>query len=213
MAEVEDGADYQPVFRYRIESGAPSEARDIVYEEDRSAELTAPVRRVAYFWRVTGQDGTERYLWAAFDSPSAKAAELGVPVKSRGAAFQQPVTGLEILSNIPGVRSGRFAHGNLEFQDCNYGPENAAKVAGADDARFDAGDRMDPSISPGYGTMQLHNRDVNQTVFAYNNWRAGNGCDLGFGNAPEGQPDWTFSGAGKNYREAELTVLVLPARP
>ncbi len=208
LGVVEGGADYRTVFRYSREKGAPTGDRDIVYEEDHSAELTAPVKRVAYFWRVVGHDGKEQYLWASFDSPAAEAGKLGVPVHTRNAFFQQPVTNLEILTNMRGVEIGRFADGNIEFWDCNYGPENDAQVPGATDSHYDAGDRMDRNATPGYGSMQLHNREKGQTVFAYNSWRAGSGCDLGFGNCSAGpHPDWTFSGAGNNYREVELVVL------
>ena len=56
--------------------------------------------------------------------------------------------------------------------------------------------------------MQIHNFGEKQTVFAYNNFSVGGNSDIGIGNQPVNNPDWTFSGALKNYRNAWLYVLV-----
>ena len=55
--------------------------------------------------------------------------------------------------------------------------------------------------------MQIHNFLEKQTVFAYNNFTTGGNADLGIGNQPEKNPDWTFSGAARNYKQAMLYVL------
>ena len=46
-----------------------------------------------------------------------------------------------------------------------------------------------------YGCMQIHNHDAKQTLLALNHWVNGNAADLGIGNQPSGQPDWTLSPA------------------
>ena len=56
--------------------------------------------------------------------------------------------------------------------------------------------------------MQVHNFEAKQTLFAFNHWGAGTGCDLGIGNAPAGNPDWTFAKNGATYETKRLRVLV-----
>jgi sialate O-acetylesterase len=41
-----------------------------------------------------------------------------------------------------------------------------------------------------------------------NHWREGKGADLGIGNAPSGNADWTFAGNAGSYRSKRLRVLV-----
>jgi sialate O-acetylesterase len=56
--------------------------------------------------------------------------------------------------------------------------------------------------------MQVHNHDAKQTLFALNNWKAGAGADVGIGNQPHDNPDWTFASNAKNYSVMRLVVLV-----
>ena len=100
-----------------------------------------------------------------------------------------------------------LAGGNLEFWPNNYGPINSANVTNASDATFDFGDQLtDPA--DGYGSMQVHNHDVRQTLFALNHWREGGQADVGIGNAATGNPDWTFAKNADNYKIKRLRVYV-----
>ena len=56
--------------------------------------------------------------------------------------------------------------------------------------------------------MQVHNHDAKQTLFAVNHLQAGPGADLGIGNQPEKNPDWTFSANAASYQAKRLRVLV-----
>lgn len=56
--------------------------------------------------------------------------------------------------------------------------------------------------------MQIHNFGARQTIFAYNNFSAGGNADIGIGNQPSGNPDWTFSANAKNCEKATLYVFV-----
>jgi len=56
--------------------------------------------------------------------------------------------------------------------------------------------------------MQVHNHDAKQTIFALNHWREGQRADLGIGNSPTGNPDWTFTANAGNYKFKKLRVLV-----
>ena len=54
--------------------------------------------------------------------------------------------------------------------------------------------------------MQVHNWKGGETVLAYNCFNGG--CDVGLGNCPGKNPDWTFASNGGQYRARRLTVLV-----
>jgi sialate O-acetylesterase len=56
--------------------------------------------------------------------------------------------------------------------------------------------------------MQIHNPSARQTVLAINNWKAAKGGDLGIGNQPKGNSDWTFAGNAGSWQNKRLRVLV-----
>jgi sialate O-acetylesterase len=56
--------------------------------------------------------------------------------------------------------------------------------------------------------MQVHNHDARQTLFAINHWREGTRADIGIGNQPKGNPDWTFAGNAGDYHVMHLKILV-----
>ena len=56
--------------------------------------------------------------------------------------------------------------------------------------------------------MQIHNHDARQTLFAINHWRVGNTADIGIGNSPAGNPDWTFTENAGNYTAKRLRIFV-----
>ena len=69
----------------------------------------------------------------------------------------------------------------------------------------------DPSEpADGYGSMQIHNHDAKQTIFAFNHWSTGEKADIGIGNQPGGNPDWTFAGNAGSFSTRRLRVLVHP---
>ena len=72
---------------------------------------------------------------------------------------------------------------------------------------YDFGDQPD-GPADGYGSMQVHNHDAKQTLFALNHWKEGSHADLGIGNQPTGNPDWTFAGNAGSYQAKRLRVLV-----
>jgi sialate O-acetylesterase len=138
-------------------------------------------------------------------------AQIGVPTVASGARFQQQVTGVTVKTNAKGVTSGQFAEGcNIEFYPCNYGPQNLAKIPGAEDRVFDFGDGMAPKNAVGYGAMQIHNWQGKHSILCFNRFGGGHGCDLGLGNSEGKTRDWTFTASGKNYSQAQFLVLVLP---
>ncbi|MBS1368699.1 MAG: 9-O-acetylesterase [Lentisphaeria bacterium] len=207
-ARVPEAGSMKLAYAYDLRTGTGFGDRTRVnYELDSSAALTGKAKKVAYLMVLTGKDNKESWVYAAMDAFDQNVAKLGVPVKASGAVFQKKIANLEVKSNSDKVKTGTFAEGNIEFWSSNYGAPNAAGIPGASDKTFDFGDER-VSQDPGYGSMQIHNFGEKQTVFAYNNFSAGANADAGIGNQPQNNPDWTFSGALKNYRDAWLYVLV-----
>ena len=194
------------VYAYNLKSGSGfSGGQRVNYEYDASEVLDGKVRRVAYVAKLTGNDGKESFVTVSMDAFTPETAKIGVPTFSAGAVFQQEVANLEVKSNVESVKSGKFEKGNIEFWPHNYAQKNAKNIPGASDATFDFGDARNNDGR--YGSMQIHNFLEKQTVFAYNNFTTGGNADLGIGNQPEKNPDWTFSGAARNYKQAMLYVL------
>ncbi len=80
----------------------------------------------------------------------------------------------------------------------------------ASDAVYDWGDtNVGNSI---YGSMQVHNHGASQVLWAFNRFggNPGERDDLGIGNAPTGEPDWTFA---QNTETYDTRLLEVWARP
>ncbi len=208
-AQVPEAAGYKPVYRYNLLSGSGfGDKTRVRYEIDYSNTVkNGAIKRVGYFLKLVDQQDAVSWVWVSMEAFTQTASKLGVPVKSTNATFQSRVRDLQIASNVPGLKTGKFAEGNIEFWPNNYGQRNTANVPGASGSDYDWGDVITkPQV--GYGSMQVHNFLEKQTVFAYNKFAAGTNCDLGIGNAPAKNTDWTFQGTGKNYKSATLYVMV-----
>ena len=196
-------SEYRLVFDYDLGKlgAAPAPVAD------HSAEVGA-FDRVAYLLELTAGSGKSQNVFVSLDAFTKDAKQLGIPTFASGAIFQQAVTGLEIFTDVPGLQSGRgIAKGQLEFWPHNYAAENAAGVVGAAGEVYDAGDGMVPP-EDGYGSMQLHNLEAGQTVFALNHWRAGDRADLGIGNSSGDTKDWTFAANAGSWSSKRLRVYV-----
>ena len=182
-----------------------------VYDTDHSAQCKGAIKKVAYFLALRDKAGATSYAFVAMDPFTTDIAKLGVPCVASGAMFQQKITGVTVKTNAKGVTAGEFAEGcNIEFYPCNYGPQNAAKISGAEDGVYDFGDAMDPKGGVGYGAMQIHNWQAKHSIICFNKFGGGHTCDLGLGSSEGKTRDWTFTSSGQNYSQAEFLVLVLP---
>ncbi|MBN8215072.1 MAG: 9-O-acetylesterase [Spirochaetes bacterium] len=194
--------DYQLVLQLDIAkvSGEPA------YAVDNRATVK-PFDRIAYYLELKGATGEAQWLWVSMDAYTADAAKLGVPTLANKAVFQQLLTGLNIYCNVPGVTTGTGLKGNIEFWTHNYGAANAKNVPNASANDYDFGDQMsDPEN--GHGSMQIHNYEARQVLFAMNGWKGGN-PDLGIGNRPgEKNTDWTFAGNARSYTTKIMKVFV-----
>ncbi|MBN8456994.1 MAG: 9-O-acetylesterase [Verrucomicrobia bacterium] len=178
------------------------------YETDRHLEIRKPFDRIAYLLEL--RDANLRYqnLFVSMDAFTGDLSKIAIPTAASGAIFQQNVTNLNVYSNVKGIVNGTSLGGcNIEFWPNDYAQANSANVPDASPERYDFGDqrREDPG---GYGSMQIHNHAAKQTLFAINHWRDGNRADVGIGNQPSGEPDWTFAANAGSYRSMRLKVLV-----
>jgi sialate O-acetylesterase len=201
---VPEAKDYQLVYDLDLGKLGPA----ISYDVDSHDRIQQPFDRIAYFLELQSADGNTQCVYASMDAFTDDLGKIGVPTFKSGAHFQQNVANLNIYSNVKGIVTGtNLPGGNIEFWPNNYGPGNEAKVPNASSELFDSGDQpLDPV--DGYGSMQVHNHDARQTLFALNHWKEGKNADLGIGNQPTGQPDWTFTGNAGTWQTKRLRILV-----
>ncbi len=202
--KVPEAKQYQLVYDLDLAKLGPT----INYDTDNRAKLTRAFDRIAYFLELQSTSGDTQYLFVSMDAFTDSLDKIGVPTVTSGARFQQTVANLNVYSNVRGIVTGtNLAGGSLEFWPNNYGQANSANVPNASGQAYDFGD--EPTDPPdGYGSMQVHNHNAKQTLFAVNHWREGKGADVGIGNRSEGNPDWTFAANAGGWQAKRLRVLV-----
>ena len=209
---VAESPAYTLAYTLNLPTSADYKNTLVTLATDNSALIGSSFSRVAYYLELVKQDGTFQYVWASMDAFTNSVAALGLPTLLSGEVYQKLVSGLTVDSNVAGVTPGSNYVGNLEFWPSNYDATNSAGIAGASHATLDFGDRP---IAGNYGCMQVHNTTLGKTLLAINNW-GGNGnvantLDIGIGNQPSGNPDWTAAANAATYTVRTLQVLVLAA--
>ena len=197
-----------------------SEAYDLVYELDLKrlgqrfdydvdhSSAAGSFDRVGYLLELESEKYGSQKLFVSMNAFTDDPSRTAIPVASTQFSFQGPVEALEIhstdrdLAALSGMRDGI-----AEFWPNNYGPENATKVTGASDSEFDFGDQISGPRN-GYGSMQIHDAETGQTLFAINHWKEGDDADIGIGNCDGQHKDWTFSKSAKEYSTRKLSVFV-----
>jgi sialate O-acetylesterase len=204
VLKVPEAKDYRLV--YDLDLGKLGQ--NIQYDADNQKNIPPSFDRIAYFLELQRADGDTQYLYVSMDAFTSDLRKIGVPTFKSGAHFQQNVSNLNVYSNVKGIVNGAgLAGGNIEFWPNDYGPNNSANVPNASGEVYDFGDQP-TAPEDGYGSMQVHNHDAKQTLFALNHWSQGRGADLGIGNQPANNPDWTFAGNAGTYQAKRLRVLV-----
>src|SRR6185295_5974139 len=206
LAQIPEARPYQLVYDLDL----AKLKRPAKYDVDRRAEVTRPFDRIGYALELQKSGGPMTYVFVTMDAFTEDAGKIGIPDVASGARFQQKVVAMNIHSNVEGVINGiNLDGGNIEFWPNNYGPYNGAKIPGATNDKYDFGDQFGDPVD-GYGCMQVHNHKASQTVFALNHWQSGNAAEIGIGNSPSGNPDYTFTNNGASYSSKRLRVLVRP---
>jgi len=202
---IPEAKDFQLVYDLELSKLG----KEISYDVDSRAKIAGSFDRIAYMLELEPSGSDKQYVFVSMDAFTNDLAKIGVPTLASGASFQTKVGNMSVYSNVPGVVTGSGLKGGcIEFWPNNYGPANAAKIPNASNDNYDFGDQLsDPA--DGYGSMQVHNFDAKQTLFAINHWPAGSGADIGIGNKPGAQhSDWTFSNNAQSYAKKRLRVFV-----
>ncbi len=214
-SDVPESSNYTTVYQLNIPVDGKFNDEEIPYSIDESENINFTFDRIAYHLEIqkTGEDRI--WVFVSLPSLTMDASKIGIPTESSGGEFKQLVDDVQIQSNHPDLENlGTIDTGVIEFWGNNYGTSNGNSVPNADSSKYDFGDLQSDS-NPGYGSMQIHDYESGQTIFAYNSWgyASGNGNDdLGIGNNPdsEGHPDWTFARNSQDYEIKTLTVMVHP---
>jgi sialate O-acetylesterase len=203
---AEEIAGYALVYDVDLPEAAAFNTSAVPYSVDESASVPpGSFDRVA--WYLELDDGAQvQWIWVSVAAFTLDAGRIGIPTTSSGAFFQHVLRDGRVFSNV--VAEGTALAGlNIEFWPTNYREDNTLPIASADALTFDFGDMP---TAGGYGSMQIHDGAAGHTLFAYNHW--GNGgatpSDLGIGDSPAGNPDWTFEGNAPTYVARRLQVLV-----
>ncbi len=217
FSNVPEASSYTLVYTLPIPTGADLNKNAIPYSVDNSAGTPATFDRVAYYLELQSGAGALQYVFVSFDKLAGMTAsnQIGVPNVASGEFYQALLANMNVASNVAGLTTGTgIATGNIEFWPSNYSTPNDNSVPNADGSTYDFGDGG-ADTSAGYGSMQLHNYDVDgagagtvgQTLLAYNQWGSGGG-ELGIDNQSSGNPDWTFAGNVASYTVRNLQILV-----
>ena len=202
--QVPEARNYQLVYDLNLEDLGP----DIHWQVDNRGKIHGSFDRVAYCLELEEPTGEFQAVYVSMDAFTDSLDKIGVPTLQSGAHFQQNITNMTVISNLKGIVTGtNLPGGNLEFWPNNYGPNNSAHVPNASSAVLDFGDEP-AEPADGYGSMQVHNHDARQTLFAINHWREGKSADIGIGNASAGNPDWTFAANAGHYKSKRLRILI-----
>lgn len=201
---VPEAREYELVYDLDLGKLGPQ----VKYDVDNHAKIRRPFDRIGYMLELTEASGETRFAWVSMDAFTTDVSKIGLPVLPSGAMFRTNVTNMNVVSTANGVTAGTgMQGGNIEFWPNNYGPANSASVPNASGEVWDFGDEPGEPRD-GYGCMQVHNHAARQTIFAINNWRAGGNADIGIGNSPKDNPDWTFAANASSYVAKRLRVLV-----
>jgi len=204
LPQIAEAKDYQ----LALDLDLAKLGRVIKYDVDNRGTIKGELQRLAYLVELSSGTGPVQYVWVSMDAFTQELGKIGVPTMASGASFQMNVTGMNVESNVPGIVTGQgLAGGNIEFWPTNYSAANSANVPNASATKYDFGDQP-TGTKEGYGSMQVHNHDAKQTLFAINGWRDGPNADLGLGNGTGKEPDWTFSRNAGTYATKRLRVLV-----
>ncbi len=179
----------------------------IKYSVDNHKNFKKKFDRIAYYMELKTESGELQYVYVSMEAFTDNLEKIGVPTFSSKAKFQETVGNMNVYSNVKGVATGKGLKGNIEFWAANYNEKNANSVPGASDTVFDFGDGI-TTPEDGYGSMQVHNYEAKQTIFAFNNWREGNNADMGIGNSAGKSKDWTFSKNAGTFKIRFIRVLV-----
>ncbi len=209
---VAETSGYRLIYQLDIPTASPRwNLNAVPYSVDQTKFGEFGFDRVAYMMALDSN-----WMYTSFNRHTDSLKKIGIPTLGVSATpFQQDVVSMNVATNVTSVypdtalRTG-LTGGNIEFWGGNYDAVNDRGVANASATAFDWGDRM---TSGGHGSFQVHDHTNSRVLFGMNNWgsNAGQTVDLGLGNRPTGEPDWTFAANAGSYTTRRLYVLVRPS--
>ena len=209
-SKVPEAKNYELVYSFDIGNKGTTK-KMATYRIDRAKEIGS-FDRVAYFLALHKPGESLEYVWLTMDPFVKEAAKLGIPTSSVKHTLMQWVENVTVKTNVDGIRTGEGLKGYIEFWPNSYNAKNAAHIPGASEEVYDFGDTPTGPFE-GHGSMQIYIPSEKQTVFAINNWSTGPKTEVGIGNSPVGNPDYTFSkDTADQYQLKRLFVLVRPAK-
>lgn len=197
---------YNQVYSLDIPN-SPNLTNGAAYKVDNSASFSGKmIESIAYRVNL----GTDNYAFISMDAYTQDMAKTGVPTFTSKAVFQQYVGNLYYEAKSPKLTTtGKTVRqGNIEFWPYNYGQTNAKNIPNANKDTFDFGDIC--NFNNNHGSMQIHDYQNSQVVFAFNNWNAGANGALGIGNSGTSSPDWTFVENVNSYATKTIDVYAKP---
>lgn len=185
--------------------------------------------RVAYVLALEHPTYGRQWVWASFEPPFTDRTKLAFPITSKRMCFQKRVNRLTVRAsanaNVTPVDD--VDTGNIEWYPNDYNlalPDVNAFDRGyvGDGAKYDFDDRNSGNDgtfygnAAGYGSFQVHNFGLNQTLFAINHFgRTSYKPCIGIGNKPGDAVnlDWTFTENADAYTVRELYILTRDVAP
>lgn len=215
VTDAPELAGYRHVYTLNMSNGANWNLAGVPYAVDNSALIgSGTFGRVAYYLELQTATGSRQWVEVSMDAFTTDPTKVGVPAIPSAAFFQRRVSNLKVSSNSTSITSGSFAEGNIEFWPSNYTAATSGTVPGGSDTTLDFDD-SGASTANGYGSFQIHNFSLKQTILAYNHWgdNLTGQTDIGIGNDPnttrsQYNPDWTFIGNANTYTLKNLYVFV-----
>lgn len=202
---------YRLIYDLHIPVASPGyHTSPVPYDVDASADLGAGFDRVGYLMELRTTGGVDQWVWVTMAAFSRDVRKIGLPTAPSGASFQRGVGAMTVASNVAGLPTGDGIEGNVEHWPNNYAAANGGRVAGASDATCDFGDAPADPVA-GYGSFQVHATASGTTLLAYNRWGFTDAADIGIGNSPTGNPDWTFRQNAGDYAVRRLRIYVREA--
>ncbi|YCM42736.1 hypothetical protein V2O64_15590 [Verrucomicrobiaceae bacterium 227] len=207
--------DYELIYGLEIPEISPGWGnRAIPYSVDESRfDRVGTFDRMAYLLELDGE-----WVFVSFNAISNELSSIGVPnALAVTEPIQTQIVNMDVASSFEGaggVTTGTgLSGGNIEFWPGNYGRENTLGIPNASETAFDFGDRADAGV--GHGSMQIHNNEASEVIFAFNRWsnNTTENLDIGIGNNPDGEPDYTFAQNSASYGTRRLYVFVRPGEP
>ncbi len=198
---------YQIVYDLSVPSAGDYDVNSVPYSITNAASIpNGSFARVGYLLELEVGSGPIEYVAVSMNAFTPNASMLGVPTVASGELFNDvAVSDMDVESNVAGVATGSdLSTGYVQFWPNCYTYTGSKYATGRD---------VIQSGNPGcYGSMQIGN-GIGNTVFAYNDFSNGGVADVGIGNAPSGNTDWTFAYNAPSYTLINLGVWVSVPEP